>query len=330
MELNDEYVLKYLSKWKYVPWNRIDNNIKEYLLNRFDEYTHWDDEKKILKENYFRLLNNIESLPKCPICGDYCVSRIYSYGICCNKQSCRGKVQHKTYLKTLKEKYGEEYVNTTQIKEFKEKIKQTCLEKYGATSPLGNKDIWNKTRENTIKHFGCAYNKEKLNKTMMEKYGVKWFTQSKELKEINKANEKERVQKCDITKRKNNSFNTSKIEQQIYNILLTKFKEDDIIKNYKSDLYPFKCDFYIKSLNIYIEYQGIWTHGGKPYNKDDEQCKLQYDIWFQKSQTSKFYKGALYNWTVRDVKKRNIARENNLNWIEFFNFNDFLNWFNTL
>ena len=53
----------------------------------------------------------------------------------------------------------------------------------------------------------------------MEKYGVKWFTQSKELKEINKANEKERTRKCDITKRKNKSFNTSKVEKEIYNIL---------------------------------------------------------------------------------------------------------------
>ena len=67
--------------------------------------------------------------------------------------------------------------------------------------------------------------------------------------------------KRNATLRKNNSYNKSKSEEKIYNLLLTKFNKSDIIRQYKSDLYPFACDFYIKSLDLYIEYNGHWTHG---------------------------------------------------------------------
>ena len=40
-----------------------------------------------------------------------------------------------------------------------------------------------------------------------------------------------------------------------------------------------------------------------------------------------FYKIAIEVWTIRDVSKRNIAKLNNLYWIEFFNLEDFNLWF---
>ena len=39
----------------------------------------------------------------------------------------------------------------------------------------------------------------------------------------------------------------------------------------------------------------------------------------EKAQTSDFYHNAIETWTIRDVKKRNFAKEHNLNWVEFFN-----------
>lgn len=37
-----------------------------------------------------------------------------------------------------------------------------------------------------------------------------------------------------------------------------------------------------------------------------------------KEKNTKFYTEAIYNWTVRDVNKRNIAKENELNYLEVF------------
>ena len=37
----------------------------------------------------------------------------------------------------------------------------------------------------------------------------------------------------------------------------------EVIGN-KYDRYPFACDFYISSLDLFIECNYHWTHGGKP------------------------------------------------------------------
>ena len=46
----------------------------------------------------------------------------------------------------------------------------------------------------------------------------------------------------------------------------------EVIGN-KYDRYPFACDFYISSLDLFIECNYHWTHGGKPYEgtEDDKQ-----------------------------------------------------------
>ena len=95
---------------------------------------------------------------------------------------------------------------------------------------------------------------------------------------------------------------------------------------YKSEKYPFNCDFYIPSLDLYIEFQGHWTHGNRPY-KNTEGDNTIVNRWKEKAKKSKFYKNAIETWTIRDPKKRNMAIENNLNWIEFFTFEEFMNWY---
>ena len=47
-------------------------------------------------------------------------------------------------------------------------------------------------------------------------------------------------------------------------------------------------------------------------------------IW--KSKNTKYYDNAIQCWTIRDVNKRNIAKKNNLNYIEFWNLNELKTW----
>lgn len=56
-------------------------------------------------------------------------------------------------------------------------------------------------------------------------------------------------------------MNTSKSEEMSYVLLVERFGANDILRQYKSEEYPFACDFYIKSRNIYIECNYCWTHG---------------------------------------------------------------------
>ena len=138
---------------------------------------------------------------------------------------------------------------------------------------------------------------------------------------------KEHQEKIIKTKRKNNTFNTSKSEQIITTLLKDKFS--DILCQYKSEKYPFNCDFYIPSLDLYIEFQGHWTHGNRPY-KNTEDDNTIVNRWKEKAKSSKFYENAIETWVIRDPKKRHIAIENNLHWIEFFTFDEFMDWYKTL
>ena len=57
---------------------------------------------------------------------------------------------------------------------------------------------------------------------------------------------------------KNSKANSSRKENEIYNKLLLYFNKDDIIRLYECDYrYPYECDFYIKSLDLFIEYNGF-------------------------------------------------------------------------
>ena len=62
------------------------------------------------------------------------------------------------------------------------------------------------------------------------------------------------------TMHKNNSFKIcdTKVEKEVYEKLLTHFSKEDIIPQYfDGERYPFKCDFYIKSVDLFIEVNGI-------------------------------------------------------------------------
>ena len=196
---------------------------------------------------------------------------------------------------------------------------QTCLnrtqqEKLKISEAFSQRAIctWNKMSEE---------NKQKRNQNI----STYWKTHKNELQnKIQKAQEtlqahpeitKQAVQKGILTKRKNNTFNTSKPENKLYELLKQKYT--NVKRNYNSDKrYPFMCDFYIPSKDLFIELQASWTHGGKLFNSEDISCLDQLNSWKQKSLTSKYYKNAIETWTIRDVRKRNIAQQNKLNYIE--------------
>ena len=77
--------------------------------------------------------------------------------------------------------------------------------------------------------------------------------------------------KANETKRLNGTFNTSKPEEDAYVLLCDHFSKDDVIRQYYSEKYPFNCDFYIKSLDTYIECNFNWTHGGHWFDENNEE-----------------------------------------------------------
>jgi hypothetical protein len=121
----------------------------------------------------------------------------------------------------------------------------------------------------------------------------------------------------------NGTFNSSEPENKIYEFLKIKFGEDNIKRQYRSEEFPFECDFYICSLNLYLDFNGDWRHGLMPFNKNNEECIKKLEEWKKKAENSKNYLNAMYVWTDLDVRKRacKVAR------LEFFSEYEFLCWY---
>ena len=85
-----------------------------------------------------------------------------------------------------------------------------------------------------------------------------------------------------------------------------------------SEQYPFKCDFYIKKYDLYIEIQGTWHHGKHPFNENDVNDIKLLEKWKEESLIKSQYKRAINIWVIKDPMKRKIVKDNKLNWIEVF------------
>ena len=195
------------------------------------------------------------------------------------------------------------------IPEFQDLAKQTCIDLYGAP--------YYQQSEAYLKTISSA--KQKMIETNLEKFGAPYYQQSeayqKALPEI--------LEKNYNTKKQNHTFNTSTPEKKLLKILQTKFGASDIEYQYGSRKYPFACDFYIKSLDLYIELQGSWTHGKAPFDPDSKEHQQKLLEWQEKAKKSEFYKNAIKIWTISDPQKRKIAIQNKLNYIEVFDSENF-------
>lgn len=213
-------------------------------------------------------------------------------------QTAQGKAN---YYKSLEAKYGDEYSNIAQVSEIKAKTKKTNLDKYGVEYVMQNDKI-----------------RSRAEATCLDRYGSTYYVGSKECRD---KFGKENLLKMLDTKKKNHTFNTSNMEEEYYNYLISIYGKDDVIRNYNKDgRYPFMCDFYIPSQDLFIECNYHWTHGGKPFDENDDDCLNKLISWENKAnEGSEYFKNAINTWTVRDVNKRTTAKKNKLNYIEIFN-----------
>ena len=245
---------------------------------------------------------------------------------------------------TIKEKYCTEFFY--QSNHFKEKSKQTCLEKYGVTNGGGSKQALEKIKETNLKRRGVEYVfqdkdiREKMRESLIKKYGVDHNLKSKEIQEIikqtnlklygceNPMQNEAIIQKGIDTKRKNHTFNVSKPEEELY--LYIKEKIPSVIRQYQDYRYSWSdklnrihhylCDFYIPELDLFIEFNGFPCHGPHSYNPDSKEDQELVEKWklHYKNGKHPLYKRMINGWTISDVKKRKIAKENNLNYYEFW------------
>lgn len=131
----------------------------------------------------------------------------------------------------------------------------------------------------------------------------------------------------------------STFELEVLKHLISKFDIDDVELQYgmfsNDERYPYNCDFYIKSLDLFIEINAHYGHGDHwfdPSNQDDLK-RLNY---LRNSGSDRETRAAEY-WSKNDISKRNTSKNNNLNYLVFWDgrydtngvprLNDFFLWF---
>ena len=158
----------------------------------------------------------------------------------------------------------------------------------------------------------------KAERTFLKNYGVKnpMFDPDVRAHHKDVVSSDEVRKKRDAARDKNDSHKMSKAEILLGELLRSVFGDDDVLSQYKSDVYPTKCDFYIKSRDLYIELNAYWSHGYHWYSGSQED--LDRIAWWKSGVYDGYYEGGVDTFTRRDVLKRETARRNQLNYVVFW------------
>ena len=238
-----------------------------------------------IMETLWRMKYHIENRPKCPTCGKYTLFR--------------GR-PNQLFLKFCSIKCS------TNSKDTQNKYKETCLKKYGVDNAFKSNIVKEKWKQTNKERFGCEYpsQNEKIKHKMSE---VMMSTKVKT--------------HIYNVKKTNSTFNSSKPEEELFLYIKSKFPS--VERQYKDNArYPWCCDFYIPEFDLFLELQGIWTHGKHAFDSSSISDKVKLEQWKEKSKEHPFYLNAIKTWTMYDTKKRNMAKENKLNFKEVWSLDE--------
>lgn len=206
-----------------------------------------------------------------------------------NSPMCDATVREKQAA-TMYRKYQARHA--LQARRFIDKMTATNLARYGVRNAMQLDEI-------KFAHSSAC----------MEKYGVSSPMQCKQI-----------VDKMMATKLQNHTINTSATEDILYDQLCDVFGKDDVIRQYKSCRYDWNCDFYVKSRDMFIELNASFFHNRHWFDDMDFNDCAELSSFMAKAalDSNSSYSGVVQTWSVYDVRKRQDARDANLNYIVFW------------
>lgn len=212
-----------------------------------------------------------------------------------------------TFRATVQSRYGVD--NPLQLKSIRAKIRETSRDRYGVdhhNQRPGRRDLMRAAM--TDKRLTLMQEAKDFSPEAKAEYGrrmSRWWA------------DPENVERALSVKRANGTWRDSQPERDLHQLLIEQFGTDDVKAQFRDpDRYPWACDFYIPSRDLFIELNGSWTHGPHWYVATNDADVQQVSDW--KSKGSPYYLNAIENWTVRDVRKRESARTHALNYVAFW------------
>lgn len=268
-------------------------------------------------------------------------------------QSDEGKARLKALFNTPEERLKRSQRMLS--KPVREKIEQTSMERYGVpyywqseagrerlSKLLTSEEVVNKTKLTNLERYGAETwqgsdasktfyrSPEFINKrrqTSLKRYGADSWQESDIGRQI--LSSQETLRKISESKHKNGTHNTSKPEEELYSMLCDHYGSDDVFRQYNlDDRYPYNCDFYIKTLDLFIELNATWLHGGSWFDIESEEHIAKLQFWMSKGKP--MYDRGVEIWAMYDIKKRECAKKNNLNYVVLWDtkLSDAHDWFN--
>ena len=334
---------------KVTKKNTINMNIYEYLKNRYSDSTTITETIYRIKHN----INNVPVCPICrkrlPFVGlvqgyrEYCSRECYVLA-CSNKKFKNDLIKHNNYEKqlniTYKETIGKEVddnvINEIFFKDKTYKEQEIIREHYLKQHNYRKLSQTIKVYSDVINYINNRFNDSESFQETLYRLQNKLYKRpicpicgkpvSFSMK-FNKGFYTYCSYQCQYEAHKDNlltAFNPSETSNSEKGWMID-FKEifdGDIVTSnmsakseYKDERYPYKYDFYIKEVDLFIEYQGFNTHGVHPYRGhcDDTELIEMIDR-LDEGRANKIK----YVWTESDVEKRRTAKQNNINFLELW------------
>ena len=201
---------------------------------------------------------------------------------------------------------------------FNSKREKTCMERYG--NPNYNNTEKNKKTKQERYGDSNYNNREQSKQTCLTRYGVTNPSKVKAIQDVATKHSKESAIR-------NGTINYSKPEELFFEYLIGKYGACDVIRQYKDEMrYPFFCDFYIKSIDTFIEVNIHWCHGFHPFDENNPiDLNRLHEMEYKYTVEGKIsYRNAINCWTIIDPKKQKIAKKNNLNYVMFYSVDELL------
>lgn len=335
--VTDEDILKeFINSRNVINSNKtrtswLDKHIKFkiFLTSRFPDIP---DNIFSYKEVIWRIKNKIEIRPVCKICGGS-VEFIGKSNKKWNKgykhfcDSCKNTDAYMDIIKANREntnlkRYGSK--SPLSNREVRTKIDKANIEKYGVKNQFSRIDLQNKIKTERFIKTGYNYPlqnpeiRQKQHETCVKKFGEESFAKTETFRKLYEDENflSSCLEKKEATLTKNKTHNKSEKENLLFKLLSEIYP--NIVRQYKSDYYPFSCDFYISDLDLYIEFHGSHYHNGRLFNKEldnDALNELQKKAYSSNTSKINQYHNIIETWTIRDVKKYETALRNKINYL---------------
>lgn len=250
---------------------------------------------------------------------------------------------------TNKRLYGVEHV--MQNKEIRERASDTYKNRTGYENPSQNPNVKNKKKKNYKAKTGYENPgqnpkvREKMQNTYKSKTGYANPSQNPDVKQkkidtykartgydspMHNPEDKAKILEASKKAKLLNGYKSKNeiyFEEQLKKLGLEKNK--DFYAEYnKDERYPFYCDFYLVKQDCFIELNCCHMHGNHWYNSsNNEDTKMLEILKSRISPEHPQYKQMVYVWTISDPKKREIAKQNNLNYVVLWNQKEIEKWF---